>query len=76
VPQGSVVFVSAPLSGERVRLARNPTTDNIDVTAQFASVHVLNVTAEDRRKIHGRFFHPRHEGGCSIGIPLDVTHHF
>ncbi len=27
----------------------------------------------DRRLIQGFVFHPRHEGGCREGFPLDVT---
>jgi len=28
----------------------------------------------DRSAIQGRFFHPRHEDGRCVGVPLDVTH--
>jgi hypothetical protein len=56
-------------------LAWDPPTDDINVTKEFASVHVLNLSNEHRSRIQGRFFHPRHERSTSIGVPLDVAHH-
>jgi hypothetical protein len=28
----------------------------------------------DRSRIQDLFFHPRHEDGCSVGVPFDVHH--
>jgi hypothetical protein len=35
---------------------------------------VLKVAAPNRSWLQGLVFHPRHENGRSVGVPLDVTH--
>jgi len=62
-----------PLARDAERLARISADDNIHRSTPRAAVKGGNVVPQ-RRFIQGRVFHPRHEGGRSIGFPLDVTH--
>lgn len=54
-------------------LARIARKDDVHCATPRAAVEGCDVVP-DRRRIQGRVFHPRHEDGCSIGFPLDVTH--
>lgn len=47
--------------------------EDIHEAAPWSAAEGGNVVP-DRRAIQGRVFHPRHERGCRIGFPLDVTH--
>jgi len=67
-------IVRAPaLARDRERLARIARSDDVHRAAPWAAVEGGNVVP-DRRRIQGRVFHPRHEDGRGIGVPLDVTH--
>lgn len=72
-PEVAMVFVAELLSGNAERLARVAAMDDIHHAAPRAAVEVGNVVP-DRRAIQGLVFHPRHERGRSVGVPLDVTH--
>ena len=60
----------APRDGKR--LARIAAMDDIHQAAPRSAVEAGNVVP-DRRAIQGRVFHPRHESGCGVAFPLDVT---
>ena len=45
----------------------------MNAVAPWAAVKRSQVVP-DRRWLHGRFFHPGHESGRSVGFPLDITH--
>ena len=55
------------------RLARIASSDDVHRAAPRAAVEGGNVVP-DRRRIQGRVFHPRHEDGRGVGVPLDMTH--
>lgn len=66
--------VRAPaLARDGERLARIARSDDVHRAAPRAAVEAGNVVP-DRRRIQGRVFHPRHEDGRGIGVPLDMTH--
>ena len=66
--------VRAPaLARDGERLARIARSDDVHRAAPRAAVEGGNVVP-DRRRIQGRVFHPRHEDGRGVGVPLDVTH--
>ena len=67
-------IVRAPaLARDRERLARIARSDDVHRAAPRAAVKGGNVVP-DRRSIQGRVFHPRHEDGRGVGVPLDMTH--
>ena len=67
-------IVRAPaLARDGERLARIARSDDVHRAAPRAAVEGGNVVP-DRRLIQGRVFHPRHEDGRGVGVPLDVTH--
>jgi len=55
------------------RLTRVAASEDIHRSTPRVAIESSNVVP-DRCRIQGRVFHPRHEGGRSIGFPLDVTH--
>ena len=66
--------VRAPaLARDGERLARIARSDDVHRAAPRAAVEGGNVVP-DRRRIQGRVFHPRHEDGRGVGVPLDMTH--
>ncbi len=66
--------VRAPaLARDRERLARIARSDDVHRATPRAAVEGGNVVP-DRCRIQGRVFHPRHEDGRGVGVPLDVTH--
>jgi hypothetical protein len=72
-PEMPWVFVAELASGDGERLARIAAMDDIHQAAPRSAIEGANVVP-DRRAIHGRVLHPRHERGRRIGFPLDVTH--
>lgn len=67
-------IVRAPaLARDGERLARIARSDDVHRAAPRAAVEGSNVVP-DRRAIQGRVFHPRHEDGRGVGVPLDVPH--
>ena len=72
-PQMSWVFVAEFTSGDAKWLARIAAMEDIHQAAPRSAVEVGNIVP-DRRAIQGLVFHPHHERGRSVGVPLDVTH--
>jgi hypothetical protein len=73
-PERTLIGVSEALAGQAVWLARDARSDAIHEAAPRAAIEGRDIVP-DRREIQGLLFHPRHESGCCVGIPLDVTHH-
>ena len=71
-PEMSRVFVAEFSSGDAERLAWIAAMDDIHDAAPRFAVETGNVIP-DRRFIQGFVFHPRHESGCGVGVPLDIT---
>jgi hypothetical protein len=61
------------LARDAERLARITRSDDVHRAAPRAAVEGSNLVP-DRCAIQGRVFHPRHEDGRGVGVPLDVTH--
>ncbi len=72
-PEMARVVRASALARDGERLARIARSDDVHRAAPRAAVEGSNVVP-DRRRIQGRVFHPRHEDGCGVGVPLDVTH--
>jgi hypothetical protein len=72
-PEVARIVRTPPLSRDGERLARIARAENVHCAAPWAAVEAGNVVPE-RRVIQARVFHPRHEDGRCIGVPLDVTH--
>jgi hypothetical protein len=72
-PEVARVVRAPALACDGERLARIARSDDVHRAAPRAAVKGGNVVP-DRRRIQGRVFHPRHEDGRGIGVPLDVTH--
>jgi hypothetical protein len=72
-PKVAQVIRTPALARDGERLARIARSDDVHRAAPRAVVEGGNVVP-DRRAIQGRVFHPRHEDGRGVGVPLDVTH--
>ena len=72
-PEMARVAGAEASSGNRERLARIARKDDVHRATPRAAVECSNVVP-DRRRIQGRVFHPGHEDGRGIGVPLDITH--
>jgi hypothetical protein len=72
-PEVARVVRAPALACDGERLARIARSDDVHRAAPRAAVKGGNVVP-DRRRIQGRVFHPRHEDGRGVGVPLDVTH--
>ena len=72
-PEVARVLRAPALARDGERLARIARSDDVHRTAPWAAVEGGNVVP-DRCAIQGRVFHPRHEDGRGVGVPLDVTH--
>jgi hypothetical protein len=72
-PEVARVVRAPALARDGERLARIARSDDVHRVAPRAAVEGGNVVP-DRCRIQGRVFHPRHEDGRGIGVPLDVTH--
>lgn len=72
-PEMARVSLAEAAAGDREWLARIARSEDIHETAPRAAVEGGKVVP-DRCRIQGLVFHPRHESGCRIGFPLDVTH--
>lgn len=71
-PEVSWVFVAKFSSGDAEGLAWIAAMHDIHDAAPRLAVEGANVVP-DRRLIQGFVFHPRHESGCGVGVPLDIT---
>ena len=72
-PEVPRVVRTPALARDGERLARIARSDDVHRAAPRAAVEGGNVVP-DRRPIQGRVFHPRHEDGRGVGVPLDMTH--
>jgi hypothetical protein len=72
-PEMARVVRAPALARDGERLARIARSDDVHRAAPRATVEAGNVVP-DRRLIQGRVFHPRHEDGCGVGFPFDMTH--
>ena len=72
-PEVARVVGAPAFARDGERLARIARSDDVHRAAPWAAVEGGNVVPE-RRAIQGRVFHPRHEDGRGVGVPLDVTH--
>jgi hypothetical protein len=72
-PEVAGVVGQQPLPGEAVPLARDARNDAIHDAAPRCAVEGSQIVP-DRRDIQGRFFHPGHESGRGVDVPLTVTH--
>jgi len=67
------VFFCSLLAGDTEGLAGEPGSDEIHLAAPRVRVEGEQVVP-DRSCTQGLVFHPRHESGRGVGVPLDVTH--
>ncbi len=72
-PEVARIIGTLPLARHGERLARVSRSEDVHRSAPRAAVEGGNVVPE-RRWRQGLVFHPRHEDGRGIGVPLDVTH--
>jgi hypothetical protein len=72
-PEVARVVRAPALSRDGERLARIARSDDVHRAAPRAAVEGSNAVP-DNSLIQGRVFHPRHEDGRGVGVPLDVTH--
>jgi hypothetical protein len=72
-PEVPRVVRTPTLSRDGERLTRIARSDDVHRAAPRTAVEGCNVVP-DRRPIQGRVFHPRHEDGRGVGVPLDMTH--
>lgn len=73
VPNPPLVLDALALAGERPRLAWEPRSDEIHCATPASAVEGSNVIPH-RRAIQGLLFHPRHDNGRRVAIPLSVSH--
>jgi len=71
-PEVARVVRASALARDGERLARIARSDDVHRAAPRAAVEGGNVVP-DRCRIQGRVFHPRHEDGRGVGVPLDMT---
>jgi hypothetical protein len=71
-PEPTVVILPLPLPGAAPRLTREARRDDIHDATPRAAVEGEQVIP-DRSRIQGLVFHPRHEGGRRVGVPLNMT---
>lgn len=72
-PEMAWIGSAQPFSRERERLAWIARKEDVHTSAPRAAVEGGNVVP-DRRLIQDLIFHPRHENGRGVGVPLDITH--
>ena len=72
-PEVAGVVRALPLARQTERLARVARSEDVHRATPRAAVECGNVVPE-RRLRQGLVFHPRHEDGRGIGVPLDMTH--
>ena len=73
VDEVALVVAALLLSGNRVRLARDASSDDVHQATKRPSIEGGQII-ENRRAAQGLVFHPRQEDGLGVGVPLDVAH--
>lgn len=71
-PEMTGVRRATPAARRREGLAGIAGRDEMNPATPRAAVEGAQIVP-DRRVIHGRVFHPGHEGGRGEGLPLDET---
>lgn len=72
-PEPPLVIGAAAPAGGAGRLAGEAGRDEIHSAAPRSAVEGREIVP-DRSPIQGLVFHPRHESGRCVGVPLAVTH--
>lgn len=72
-PQVPSIVTTCACAGTGERLTRETGSDEIHSAAPRCTVERGEVRP-DRREIQVRLFHPGHESGRCVGIPLNVSH--
>ncbi len=72
-PEPAVIVYAPLVPGHAERLAWETGRDESHLTAKEAAWEGREIVP-DRRAIQGLVFHPRHETGRCVGVPLAVTH--
>lgn len=72
-PHPPLIGGSGASASDAPRLAREARRDDVHASTPRCAVEGCEIVP-DRRAIHGRILHPRHESGRSKGFPLNVTH--
>lgn len=72
-PEPPVVVCASLLPGDRPGLAGESSSDEIHAAAPRSAVEGSEIVG-DRRLIQGLVFHPRHESGRCVAVPLNNTH--
>jgi hypothetical protein len=68
-----MIVKALALTGRGERLAGEAGRDDVHASSERASVEGVEVRP-DRSLIQGLVFHPRHEHGRCVGVPLNVSH--
>lgn len=71
-PDPSLIIDTSTGSRLTERLARETGSDEIHSAAPRSAVEGREIVP-NRRSIQGLVFHPRHESGRRVGVPLNVT---
>ena len=72
-PEPPVIVNTFSLTGSRERLARETGSDDIHAAAPRCAVEGFEIVP-DRCLIQPRFFHPGHENGRCVAVPLNTSH--
>jgi hypothetical protein len=72
-PEPPLVVDAGATSGDAGGLAGESRSDEIHSSAPRSAVEGCEIVP-DRNRSQARFFHPRHESGCNVGLPLDNAH--
>ncbi len=74
VHEVALVVASPLLAGDAVGLAGYAAADEIHATSEVGSGELVEIAREDRGRIQGLVFHPCHEDGRRVAVPLTETH--
>ena len=73
VPEPSLIIDTSTLPRRAERLAGETASDEIHSATPRSTVERGDVIP-DRREIQVRLFHPGHEGGRCVAVPLNTSH--
>jgi hypothetical protein len=71
-PDGSLVFGPESFTGDGIRLAWQSRSDDVHASTKLACWEIDQIAAENRRRLHGRVFHPRQDVGRCTGLPAQL----
>jgi hypothetical protein len=72
-PEPPVIFNTFSLTGSRERLAWESRSDEIHASTPRCAVEGREIVP-DRSLIQSLFFHPSHENGRCVAVPLNTSH--